>query len=55
MDSGTVVEILREEVGVERGTHQDDLQVWPLHDQVLQHQQEEVTEGDKSHRLEAGI
>lgn len=43
MNSGTVVEILREEVCVERGTHEDYLQVWPRHSQVFQHQQQEVT------------
>lgn len=31
VDSRTVVEILREEVGIKRGTHQNNLQVRPLH------------------------
>lgn len=44
MDAGTAVEIVGEEVGVERGAHQNDLQVAPLHHQVFQHQQQEVAE-----------
>lgn len=46
VDGVTVVVVLGEEVSVEGGTHQDDLQVWSLDHQILQHQQEEVTEGE---------
>lgn len=35
VDAGTAVEIVGEEVGVERGAHQNDLQVAPLHHQVF--------------------
>lgn len=31
VDAGAVVKIVREEVGVKSGAHEDDLQVAPLH------------------------
>lgn len=43
VDGGTLVEILGEEISVESSTHHYDLQVRPLHHQVLQNQQQEVT------------
>ena len=43
VDGVAVVEVLGEEVGVERGAHQDDLHVGPVHHQVLEHQHQEVT------------
>lgn len=50
VDGRTWVEVLREEVGIKSGTHQNDLQVWSLYDQVLQHQQQEVTGGYQRQR-----
>lgn len=47
MDGGTFVKVLREEVGIERGTHQNDLHVRPLQYQVFQYQQQEVTDQEK--------
>lgn len=48
MNSRTVVEILGEEVCVERGAHEDDLQVGPGNSQVFQDQQQEVTMREKN-------
>lgn len=44
VDRGAVVEIFRKEVGIKCGTHENNLQVWSLHNQVFEHQQKEVTE-----------
>lgn len=44
MDRRTVIKIFREEVGIKSGAHQNNFQVRSLCDQVLQHQQQEVTE-----------
>lgn len=50
VDGRTWVEVLREEVGIKSGAHQNDLQVWSFYDQVLQHQQQEVTGSHQSTR-----
>lgn len=42
MHGGTVVEILGEKVGVESGTHENNLQIRTFCDQVLKHQQQEI-------------
>lgn len=48
VDRLRATEVLAEEVGVERGAHQDDLQIRPLGHHVLQDQQQEVTNGEGS-------
>ena len=47
MDRGTAVKVFRKEVGIKCGTHENDLQVLSLNNQVFEHQQQEVTEKRK--------
>lgn len=45
-----VVVVQGEAVSFQGGTHQDELQFWALDHQILLHQQEEVTEGERERK-----
>ncbi len=48
VDGGTFVEVLWEELGVQCCTHHNYFQIHPFYNQILQNQQQEVTERQKS-------
>lgn len=47
----TGVEVLREKLCIQGGTHQYNAQVWPLSHDILQNQQQEVTEENKQKNI----
>lgn len=47
----TGVEVLREKLSIQGGTHQYNAQVWPLNHYVFQNQQQEVTEENRQKNI----